>query len=538
MTHIDWIVLIAYLIGIIGLGVWLARRQQSTDDYFLGGRKMGPTVIAISLAANQVSAISLISAPAFVALKAGGGIKWLQFEFAVPVSMIAIMFLLVPVFRQLSGASIYEYAERRFGKGTRYILSALFMFSRGLSTSVILYTSALVLSVVLNLPIFTTMIIMAIVSIAYTTIGGIMADVYSDIIQLIILYGGVLVALIVSINILGEDFSSISIDPTRLNSIDFSHHGFGDGQTFAFWPMIIGCFFLYMGYYGCDQSQAQRLLATPDNRQTQNALMINGLIRFPIVMTYIIFGVVLAAFVQNQPDFAAQLQGKNPDYLVPTFMINYLPVGVVGLVMAGLFAASMSSIDSAFNSLSAVTVSDFVLKFKPDIAQNPLKMLRISKLTTLLWGIFSTGGAFFVAKSSSTVIEIVNMIGSAFSGPILATFLAGILFRSITGPGIITGIITGTALNFFLGQYVPSISWLWWGPIGFCTTLSVSFIYSKISPIASHTSEEWTLKNILNKHPEKQSWLRDKRTYTLIVYTFVIIIISIIVSRVLHSVFN
>ena len=536
MAFIDWAILITYLLGIIGLGIWLAKRQKSTDDYFLGGRRMGSTVIAVSLAANQVSAISLISAPAFVALKVGGGIKWLQFEFAVPIAMIAIMFLLVPVFRQLSGASVYEYAERRFGVGTRLTLSALFMFSRGLSTSVILYTSALVLSVVLGLPIYITMVIMAVVAIAYTTIGGIMADVYSDIIQLIILYGGVLVALIVSINMLGGDLSSLSIDPERLNSIDFSHHGFGDGQTFAFWPMIIGCLFLYMGYYGCDQSQAQRLLATPDTRQAQNALMINGLIRFPIVLTYIIFGVVLALFIQTHPDFAALLKGKNPDYLVPTFMIHYLPVGVVGLVMAGLFAASMSSLDSAYNSLSAVTVTDFVLKFKPKIAQNPLMMLRLSKLITLLWGILTAGGAYFVAKSSSTVIELVNMIGSAFSGPILATFLGGILFRSITGSGVVTGIIVGTALNFFLGQCVPSISWLWWGPIGFCTTLSVSLIYSKIAPTASRISEDWTLKGILNKYPEKQSWLKDKRVYTLVIYTFVIIIISIIVSKVLHSI--
>ncbi len=536
MALIDWTVLIIYLIGIVGMGVWFANRQHSTDDYFLGGRRMGPTVIAISLAANQVSAISLISAPAFVALKTGGGIKWLQYEFAVPLAMIAIMFLLVPVFRQLSGASIYEYAERRFGVGTRLTLSALFMFSRGLSTSVILYTSALVLSVVLGLPVTITMIIMAVVAIAYTTIGGIMADVYSDILQLIILYGGVLVALIVSINILGGDLSSISIDPTRLSAIDFSHHGFGDGQTFAFWPMIIGCLFLYMGYYGCDQSQAQRLLATRDNRQAQNALMIKGLIRFPIVLTYIIFGVILAAFIQTQPEFASQLEGKNPDYLVPTFMINYLPVGVLGLVMAGLFAASMSSIDSAYNSLSAVTVSDFVLRFKPEVGQNPLKMLRLSRIITLLWGIFSAGGAYFVARSSFTVIEIVNMIGSAFSGPILATFLGGILFRSLTGAGVITGIIVGTTLNFFIGQYMPSISWLWWGPIGFCTTLSVSLIYSKIVPDASHSSEDWTLKGVLAKHTERQSWLKDKRVYVLVIYTFVIITISIIVSRVLHSI--
>ena len=536
MALIDWTVLIVYLIGIVGMGVWFANRQHSTDDYFLGGRRMGPTVIAISLAANQVSAISLISAPAFVALKTGGGIKWLQYEFAVPLAMIAIMFLLVPVFRQLSGASIYEYADRRFGVGTRLTLSALFMFSRGLSTSVILYTSALVLSVVLGLPVTITMIIMAVVAIAYTTIGGIMADVYSDILQLIILYGGVLVALIVSIKILGGDLSSISIDPARLSAIDFSHPGFGDGQTFAFWPMIIGCLFLYMGYYGCDQSQAQRLLATPDNRQAQNALMINGLVRFPIVLTYIIFGVVLAAFIQTQPEFASQLEGKNPDYLVPTFMINYLPVGVLGLVMAGLFAASMSSIDSAYNSLSAVTVSDFVLRFKPEVGQNPLKMLRLSRIITLLWGIFSAGGAYFVARSSFTVIEIVNMIGSAFSGPILATFLGGILFRSLTGAGVITGIIVGTTLNFFIGQYMPSISWLWWGPIGFCTTLSVSLIYSKIVPDASHSSEDWTLKGVLAKHTERQSWLKDKRVYVLVIYTFVIITISIIVSRVLHSI--
>jgi Na+/proline symporter len=204
--------------------------------------------------------------------------------------------------------------------------------------------------------------------------------------------------------------------------------------------------------------------------------------------------------------------------------------------MAGLFAASMSSLDSAYNSLSAVTVTDFVLKFKPKIAQNSLKMLRLSKLITLSWGIFTAGGAYFVAKSSSTVIELVNMIGSAFSGPILATFLGGILFRSITGSGVVTGIIAGTALNFFLGQCVPSISWLWWGPIGFCTTLSISLIYSKIAPTASRISEDWTLKGILNKHPEKQSWLKDKRVYTLVIYTFIIIIVSIIVSRVLHSI--
>ncbi|MFQ5823077.1 MAG: sodium/solute symporter [bacterium] len=538
MALLDWLILFVYLIGIVGLGVWLGKRQRTTEDYFLGGRKMGPAIIATSLAANQVSAISLIGAPAFVALKTGGGIKWLQYEFAVPLAMIAIMFLLVPVFRQLSGASVYEYAEHRFGTGTRLILSALFMFSRGLSTSVILYTSALVLAVVLDLPISTTMIIMAVVAIAYTTIGGIMADVYSDILQLIILYSGVLVALVVALDFLGGNISSIYIEPTRLNAVDFSHHGFGDGQTFAFWPMLIGCFFLYMSYYGCDQSQAQRLLATPDLKRTQYALMLNGLIRFPVVFTYILFGVVLAAFIQLHPDFGSLLQGKNPDYLVPTFMINYLPIGLVGLVMAGLFAASMSSIDSALNSLSAVTVTDFVIRYKPELQDNSQSMLRLSRFITLLWGIFSGAGAYFVARSSATVIEVVNMIGSVFSGPILATFLGGILFKGLSGPGVIVGIIAGTGLSIVIGQTISSISWLWWGPIGFFTTLIVASVYSKLLPTEMVRSENWTLKAILKYNVKQKRWTQDKRVYILMIYTLCIITITLIVSALFKELFN
>jgi Na+/proline symporter len=205
--------------------------------------------------------------------------------------------------------------------------------------------------------------------------------------------------------------------------------------------------------------------------------------------------------------------------------------------MSGLFAASMSSIDSALNSLSAVTISDFVLRFKPKLQQDSLKMLRLSRLITVLWGVFCGVGAYFVAQSSSSVIEIVNMIGSAFSGPILATFLGGILLRSLTGPGVVAGIIVGTLLNFFIGQCVPSISWLWWGPIGFFTTLIVALIYSKIVSRSPHSSEEWTLKAILSKLPEKQNWLKDKRVYVLVLYTVIIIMVTMFVSKILTSIF-
>ena len=359
MHILDWLILGAYMAGIIAMSLYLGRRQHSPDDYFLAGRRMKGWPIALSIMATQVSAVSLIGAPAFVALKPGGGLRWLQYELAVPLAMIALILVFVPRLRSLPITTLYDYLEMRFGARTRIALSLVFLVSRGLSTAVAMYAASLVLSVCLGLSLVWTMMVLASITILYTTIGGIEADIYSDIVQMFVLAGGTAVALAVAI--LRVETTGAwqvawrGLDPHRLEIINGSSLGLRGGETFGFWPMVIGGFFLYVSYYGCDQGQAQRLLTSKNEQESSRGLFLNGLLRFPFTLLYCLFGVVLAVFLTEHPDFAARVPAQHPDYLVPMFVLQYMPTGVIGLVMAAIFAASMSSFDSAFNSMSAVT---------------------------------------------------------------------------------------------------------------------------------------------------------------------------------------
>jgi Na+/proline symporter len=258
MGLIDQSVIAAYLSLILAISVWIARKQRTGDDYFLAGRSLGGAALAMSIVANQVSAVSLIGAPAFVALR--GGMKWLQYELAVPLAMLLLIAYLLPALRAVSGASIYEVIERRFGWGTRRLLAAAFLISRGLALGVILYASAVVVSAVYGISISFAVIFVGAFSVAYTATGGIVADVWTDVIQLIVLWAGVLAALIFLV--LYQDGALLPLIPdSRMNALAFDAAGLGSPDDFAFWPMLLGGLFLYLSYYGCDQSQAQRLLA-------------------------------------------------------------------------------------------------------------------------------------------------------------------------------------------------------------------------------------------------------------------------------------
>ncbi len=489
MTRLDWLVLGAYLAAIVIMSFALARGQRSPVDYFLGGRKISSWAIAGSIMATQVSAVSLIGAPAFVALKAGGGLRWLQYEFAVPLAMIGLIVFFVPIFHRLRIITIYEYLERRFGPAARSALSLIFLISRGLSTGVSLYAASIVLSVCLRLPLAETMLLVGAITVLYTTVGGIKADIYSDVLQLLILAVGTIAGIISVLWLIGDAREAIAlVNPERLQALDFKNHGLGDGETFSFWPMLIGGVFLYVSYYGCDQSQAQRLLTSETVRESQRALFLNGLLRFPLVLLYCLFGVLLAAFLTHQPDFARRIPAEHPDYLVPLFMVEYLSPGITGLVMAGIFAAAMSSLDSAFNSMSAVTMRDLLGRGGKLGHLSERQSLRWSRLYTAIWGVFCTASGFWMSRAEATVIELINMIGSAFYGPTLAVFLLGLWTKRTNQHGAIAGLIAGVAVNIILWLFFPSVSWLWWNAIGCGIAFAVGYLLSLLFRASVHDS--------------------------------------------------
>lgn len=471
MGLLDTVIVIGSLAGMVLLSAWIAARQGRMDDFYLGGRRLPGWTLGVSLAANQVSAISLVGAPAFVALRTGGGLVWLQYELAVPLAMAALVLWGVPLLRRARGVEVYQAVEERLGPGARRTLAALFLAGRGLGAGVILYASALVVAACTAWGLDTSLLVVGLVAVAYTALGGLVADVLSDVFQFMLLWGGTVVATAVLGVRLGREGGLLAgVDRARLVAVDLAHHGLGDGATFAFWPMLIGGFFLYLSYYGCDQTQAQRILAAADEPTARRALVTASVVRFPLVLTYCLFGVMLARLLVAEPAFAASLSGLPPDALVPRFLVTYLPRGVLGIAVAGVLAAALSSVDSAFNSLSAVTVEELLPASWRD---RPRLQLLAARSVTVLWGALAVAAGVVFSRAGETTIEIVNRVGSALYGPVLALFLLAWRSRRADGRSAVAGAIAGVAANLAVGALLPSVSWLWWNVIGCAVALAV-----------------------------------------------------------------
>ena len=492
----DWTIIIIYLIGMIGLSFFLARGQKTDRDYYLGGNKTAPLPIALSTMATQCSTNSLLGAPAFVAFAAGGGMIWLQYELAVPFAMIFLMALIFPVLRSLNLISLYAYLEKRFDAGTRTIISILFQFLRAFSTGVTVYGISLVLMICLNLPFWAAVLMLGGVTILYDVLGGMKAVIWSDVIQIVVLFGAILAAIVVAVDLAGG-LSVVFDQPARLRAVDFAGHGLGDGKTFAFWPMLIGGLFLYLSYYGCDQTQAQRELSTRSVDDTNRALFLDGMMRFPLVLSYCFLGLCLGAYALLHPDFVSGLpvtEIGEPNYnlAVPVFVLKHFPHGLIGLVMVGLFAAAMSSLDSTLNALSALSMQDIVKRYLKIELSGRMELV-ISKLLTVFWGAVCLVFAFFVGGISDTIIESINKIGSLINGPLLAVFLMGMLTRRVNGPGATVGLMVGFGVNLLLWEYAPKISWLWWNVIGFFITYAIGYLIFLAFPKPDRAKLEGTL---------------------------------------------
>jgi SSS family transporter len=480
LAPVDWLVVAVYLVSLIAFAVWLSRRQFDRADYYVGGRQIGAWPVAISVMATQCSTNSILGAPAFVAFSAGGGLVWLQYELALPLAMILLILLVMPLFRQLRLVSVYAYLEQRFDLRTRLLLSGLFLFVRAFATAVTVFSVSLVVNLLLDIGFVWSVLLLGAFTVLYDVFGGMRGVIYSDVVQMLILVAVLILLLYLLADSSGGVLSMLdTLEPARRRTLDFTHHGLGDGETFAFWPMLFGGLFLYLAYYGCDQSQVQRILSAKDIDTTNRALLLNGLLRFPLVALYCLVGVGIAVYAAGTPGFvdSLPLQDGMPQFnlAVPRYMLDTLPPGLVGLAMVALFAAAMSSLDSALNSLSATTMEDFVVRFR-GAPLSPRAELMTGRLLTAGWGVVTLAMSFLVGDIAPTVLESINKIGSLANGPILGVFALGLFWRHCGGPGASTGLLLGIAANALLWRCAPDVSWLWWNIAGFAVTFAVGVI--------------------------------------------------------------
>ena len=514
MNTLDYIIIALYIGGFLLLGYFF-KNQSDKNDYYLGGRSFGWFPLAMSTAATQLSAVSFISAPAFVGLKEGGGMIWLTYEFAVPLAMIFLMVVLVPSFYKSGVVSVYEFLERRFSASTRILLSIVFQISRAFGTGVMIYTVAIILESVMEIPMWQSIILIGIVTMIYSYQGGMKAVVYGDMIQMIILFIGIIICFSFGLNKLGgwSEFVN-NVDTERLTAVDFSAMGFSNDE-FGFWPMLIGGFFLYTAYYGTDQSQVQRLLSASSLKTMRQTLVCNGLMRFPITFAYCVMGLVLGTLAMQEVGFINLIPADQPDRMVPIFIRDYLPNGIIGLLIVAIFSAAMSSLSSAINSLSAASVEDLFARGK-EISEK--KYMRYSHATALFWGVVCVVIAFFVGDIADTVIEAINKVGSVSFGPILATFVAAVLLKRINAKGANVGLLVGVATNVYLWLFVPQVFWFWWNAIGALVAFVVAYAVSMATPSQQAEGETIVIDIKSFKQPS---------VYILLAFFVLIIIISV-----------
>lgn len=544
MNWLDYLIIILYLIGFLGIG-YIFKENKNSTDYFLGGKSLGWFPLSLSTMATQLSAISFVSAPAFVALKAGGGMKWLSFEFSVPLAMFFLMIVLIPPLFRSGVVSVYEYVERRFDSSTRLILSIVFQISRALATGVMVYTIAIILQAVLDIKFIYTIPIISIVTIVYSWQGGMKAVVWGDAIQMIILFAGLIISLIYGHSIMVENGGSLAnVDTERLQVIQ---NNFGiNGSEYGIWPMIIGGFFLYASYYGTDQTQAQRLLSAKDEKTIRTLLFANGMLRMPVVLVYCTMGLVMGGLIAVAPDFLNEISavtqrhfpaeyaasGIKADLMVPVFITKYLPHGLIGILMVGIMSAAMSSLSSTVNSLSAVTVEDFFNRGKKKL--DPKKYMMISKAAVVFWGSVCIASAFFLGGSESSVIEIINAIGSVFYGPVLATFVLAIFSKKVNKHGMKAGIIISVLVNLIFSNtmqeifgFNPGIKifWIWLNFTGFalCVIIAYTVSYLKKDP---------NNKNTIIDYKITRDQIVTKEGIILVLFFVAIVIFSLYVPEI------
>ena len=483
LSTIDWAVVTLYLLGLVAVSVYLSRQQRSAEDYFVASNSGNALSIALSVMATQCSTNSILGAPAFVAFVVGGGLVWLQYELALPLAMIFIGVFLIPVFHRQRLVSVYLYLGRRFDDKTQWLISGMFQLSRAAVAGITVYGVASMVSIVTGLSFAQSVLLFGAITIVYDVLGGIRAVIISDVAQMVILtsvLAYLAFLLIGNAGGLSEMLSQLPSDQTA--ALSFNHHGLGDGHDFAFLPMLIGGFFLYVAYYGCDQSQVQRQLCAASQDDAQKVLLINGFLRFPLVLLYCLIGAGLAVYAISEPDFIGSLPlvNETPNYnmALPALISRELPAGLVGLAVVALLAAAMSSLDSVINSLSATTLKDFIKPMTAHRIVTPEQELQWGRGLTIFWGLFALLTAFYVDDIASTVIVAVNKVGSLINGPILGVFMLGLFTKSTTGVGARWGFVAGLLINAALWKWAPDVSWLWWNVIGLGATILVGIALS------------------------------------------------------------
>jgi Na+/proline symporter len=559
MHPIDWAIVAVYLVWIAWDGIRLTRRSHELEGYFLGGRSLPWWAAGLSVMATQLSAITMIGT---TGQGYADGMRFLQYYYALPIAMIILSVTLVPFFHNARVYTAYEYLERRFDAKTRSLTSLLFLLSRSMSLGVVISAPAVVLSVVLGVSVTSTVLLTALPTAVYTMFGGVQAVAWTDVKQMVLIVAGLVAAVVVLILGLPPDVGigealRVAGSTGHLRTFDFT---FDVTNPYTFWSGTIAALFLFLSYFGTDQSQVQRYLTTPSVDAARGSLLLSAYWKIPLQALVLLVGVFLFLFYVFAPSpmlfnpvherqlregprsaeyreveqrfqvadarrqtaavaFAAAQRSDDSarlaaagrefkdahaavrqvrseavalvrdatgdrtysdvNYVFPTFITTRMPVALVGLLIAAIFAAAMSTIAGELSALSTATIIDFYRRWVRQEASDR-HFLLVSRVATAFWALFASVVAIWAVELGS-LIEVVNTFGSYFYGSILGVFILAVGFPRATANGAFVGLIAGMASVGAVSAFTRT-AFLWLNVVGAVAVVAAGLLVSYLRP--------------------------------------------------------
>lgn len=469
---IDYIIIAAYLTGVAIFGIISGGKQKSIQDYFAGSQKIPWWAVCFSIVAAETSALTFISIPGLAYLT---NLNFLQVTFGYLLGRILVAVVLLPQYSEGNLKTAYTFLETRFGGKTRSFASVVFIFTRTAADGVRLFATAIPIYLMLRIDPMIAIFIVAIVSLIYTYTGGIKGIIWVDVIQMTIYVGGALVAGIFIISLLPGSLSSVLSDTEINEKLKMINFGFDNGfsgfmtDPYTLIGGLIGGAFLSMASHGTDQLVVQRLLAIKDLKGSQKAIVGSGIIVIMQFAVFLFLGVLLYAYYGPMD--------LRSDEIFPKFIIEVLPIGLTGLIIAALLAAAMSTLAGSMSSLSSSLMMDLYLPLtKKNL--NDKQKLKVSRLFTIMFGLLLVLSAFFFKESSKAVVEIALSIASFTYGGLLGTFLLGILFKKSKQEDALAGFVAGIFIMITVIS-LKLVAWTWFTFVGVIATLIVGGLLSK-----------------------------------------------------------
>lgn len=474
LSGIDYLVIGAYLVAITAFGSWFARFQKTTRDYFLTDRSVPWWAICFTIVATETSTLTFIGIPAQAYT---ANMTFLQLAAGYVIGRVLVSLLFIPAYFRGELFTSYELLQRRFGTRVKTLSAVIFLVTRSLADGIRLFTTALVIAIVTQVPVTWVVIILGVAMIVYTMRGGVSAVIWTDVVQMFVYIAGagaVAVALLGRIHGGWAEVVRVGADTGRFVVLDTA---FDLTKAYTLWAGLFGGVALTLSTHGTDQYLVQRLLSARSQKEATTGLILSGVIVFAQFILFLLIGVMLFTFYQQSP--LAQPLART-DQILPIFVVNELHNGLAGFIVAAIVAAALSP---SLNAMAATTVSDFYLPYINPAADQNVQM-RVSKQATVAWGLVQLVVAIGAQFMNRSVLDAGLAVLSFASGSVLGAFLLGTLAPSVTERDTFAGMLAGLVVMTLVWWATP-IAFTWYVLIGAVTTCVVAALSRSVRGTAA-----------------------------------------------------